>query len=114
MISEVPQKNGGAATPHVRRRQALPLHHQRPTDGRGTAFQDARRGVSPSLKLFVLHRRLHPAYPPGSPKREEGQTMAEYSVALTLITILVIGAISMLSVHVRNVISIVSGVLPGN
>ncbi len=40
--------------------------------------------------------------------------MAEYSVALTLITILVIGAISMLSDHVRNVISTVSSVLPGH
>lgn len=40
--------------------------------------------------------------------------MAEYSVALTLITILVIGAISMLSDHVRNVISAVSSALPGH
>ncbi len=92
----------------------MPLHHQRPTDGRGTAFQDARRGVSPSLKLFVLAQTIAPGVPAGQRKREEGQTMAEYSVALTLITILVIGAISILSDHVRNVISIVSGVLPGN
>ncbi|MDP9307532.1 MAG: hypothetical protein M3P15_04400 [Actinomycetota bacterium] len=70
--------------------------------------------MSPSLKLFVLAQTIAPGVPAGRREREEGQTMAEYSVALTLITILVIGAISMLSDHVRNVISTVSGVLPGH
>ena len=92
----------------------MPLHHRGPTDGRGTAFQEARRGVSPSLKLFVLAQTIALGVPAGRRKREEGQTMAEYSVALTMITILVIGAISLLSDHVRNVISTVTGVLPGH
>ena len=39
--------------------------------------------------------------------------MAEYSVALTIITILVIGDL-VLSDHMRNVISTVSSVLPGH
>ena len=70
--------------------------------------------MSPSLKLFVWAQTITLGVPAGQREREKGQTMAEYSVALTLITILVIGAISMLSDHVRNVISTVSGVLPGH
>ncbi len=114
MISASTAKNGGAATPHVRRRQALPLHHQRPTDGPGTAFQEARRGVSPSLKLFVWAQTIAPGAAAERGEREEGQTMAEYSVALTVITIAVIGAISLLSDHVLSVISTVSDTLTGH
>ena len=40
--------------------------------------------------------------------------MAEYSVALTVITIAVIGAISLLSDHVLSVISTVSETLTGH
>lgn len=70
--------------------------------------------MSPSLKLFVWAQTVAPGAAVERGEREEGQTMAEYSVALTLITILVIGAISMLSDHVRNVISTVSDTLPGH
>ncbi len=46
-------------------------------------------------------------------KREEGQTMAEYGVVLALITLLVIGAITLLSTRVRNAITNVANILPG-
>jgi Flp pilus assembly pilin Flp len=46
-------------------------------------------------------------------RREEGQTMAEYGVVLAVITIAVIGAITLLSSNVRNAITSVANVLPG-
>ena len=46
-------------------------------------------------------------------RREEGQTMAEYGVVLAVITLAVIGAITLLSSHVRDAITSVANVLPG-
>lgn len=46
-------------------------------------------------------------------KREEGQTMAEYGVVLAVITLAVIGAITLLSDNVRSAIENVAGILPG-
>ena len=46
-------------------------------------------------------------------KRDEGQTMAEYAVVLAVVTLLVIGAITLLSSHVRNAITSVANILPG-
>jgi Flp pilus assembly pilin Flp len=46
-------------------------------------------------------------------RREEGQTMAEYGVVLAVITLAVIGAITLLSDNVRNAIESVAGVMPG-
>ena len=43
---------------------------------------------------------------------EEGQTMAEYGVVLAVITLAVIGAITLLSEHVRSAIENVAGILP--
>jgi Flp pilus assembly pilin Flp len=66
------------------------------------------------LKLFVLAQ----AYAAGAAaelrKREEGQTMAEYGVVLAVITIAVIGAITLLSSNVRNAITSVANILPGS
>ena len=46
-------------------------------------------------------------------RREEGQTMAEYGVVLAVITLAVIGAITLLSSNVRNAITSVANILPG-
>ncbi|HEX3254268.1 MAG TPA: hypothetical protein VHQ96_00665, partial [Gaiellaceae bacterium] len=46
-------------------------------------------------------------------RREEGQTMAEYGVVLAVITLAVIGAITLLSDNVRNAIENVAGIMPG-
>ena len=46
-------------------------------------------------------------------KREEGQTMAEYGVVLAVITLLVIGAITLLSTRVKGAITSVANILPG-
>ena len=45
-------------------------------------------------------------------RREEGQTMAEYGVVLAVITLAVIGAITLLSSHVRSAIESVANILP--
>jgi Flp pilus assembly pilin Flp len=44
-------------------------------------------------------------------KKEEGQTMAEYGVVLAVITVLAIGAFSLLSSNIRDAISTVAGYL---
>lgn len=65
------------------------------------------------MKLFAFaHARTAAAVEPC--KRDEGQTMAEYGVALTIITIAVITAISLLSGKVVDTISAVADVLPGS
>jgi Flp pilus assembly pilin Flp len=61
------------------------------------------------LKLFTFVQTA--AY--SLRNREEGQTMAEYGVVLAVITLAVIGAITLLSDNVRNAIENVAGVLPG-
>ena len=44
--------------------------------------------------------------------REDGQTMAEYGVVLAVITLAVVGAITLLSDNVRSAIENVAGILP--
>jgi Flp pilus assembly pilin Flp len=46
-------------------------------------------------------------------RREEGQTMAEYGIVLAVITIAVIGAITLLADNVRGALENVAGILPG-
>lgn len=46
-------------------------------------------------------------------RKEDGQTMAEYGVVLAVITLAVIGAITLLSDNVRAAIENVAGILPG-
>jgi len=60
------------------------------------------------LKLFTFVQATA-----GSLRREEGQTMAEYGVVLAVITLAVIGAITLLSDNVRNAIENVANILPG-
>ncbi len=45
--------------------------------------------------------------------REDGQTMAEYGVVLSVITLLVIGSITLLSDNVVSALQSVASVLPG-
>ena len=42
---------------------------------------------------------------------QEGQTMAEYAVVLAVVTLLVIGAITLLSTNIGNEITKVAGIL---
>jgi Flp pilus assembly pilin Flp len=53
-------------------------------------------------QAFAAHRR-----------REDGQTMAEYGVVLSVITLLVIGSITLLSDNVVSALQSVASVIPG-
>jgi Flp pilus assembly pilin Flp len=44
-------------------------------------------------------------------RREDGQTMAEYAVVLAVVTLLVIGAITLLSTNIGNELTKVAGIL---
>jgi Flp pilus assembly pilin Flp len=92
----------------------LLLHQSYPTVNRGIASREARREVSPLLKLFAFAQANFAAAAAELRKREEGQTMAEYGVVLAVITIAVIGAITLLSGNVRNAITSVANLLPGS
>jgi Flp pilus assembly pilin Flp len=61
------------------------------------------------LKLFVFAQVAAESLR----KREEGQTMAEYGIVLAVITIAVIGAITLLADNVRGALENVAGILPG-
>ena len=65
------------------------------------------------LKLFAFTQTFVGSTVDALRRREEGQTMAEYGVVLAVITLAVIGAITLLSDNVRNAIENVAGVLPG-
>jgi Flp pilus assembly pilin Flp len=44
-------------------------------------------------------------------RREDGQTMAEYAVVLAVVTLLVIGAVTLLSTNIGDEISKVASIL---
>lgn len=46
-------------------------------------------------------------------RREEGQTMAEYAVVLAVVTLVVVGAIALLSDDVRDKITSVADIVSG-
>jgi Flp pilus assembly pilin Flp len=72
----------------------------------GGRTTDARREVNPVLQLFTFAQIQFARL-----RREEGQTMAEYAVVLAVVTLLVIGAISLLSTNIGNEIKKVAGIL---
>ena len=64
------------------------------------------------LKLFAFTQVFATDVANALNRREEGQTMAEYGVVLAVITIAVVGAISLLSSNVRSAIESVANILP--
>jgi Flp pilus assembly pilin Flp len=76
--------------------------------GNGTPRNRAassRREVNAVLFSVFAHQLFERA------KRQEGQTMAEYAVVLAVITLLVIGAITLLSTNIGNEITKVANIL---
>ncbi|HEX6491776.1 MAG TPA: hypothetical protein VF002_10460 [Gaiellaceae bacterium] len=65
------------------------------------------------LKLFAFAQVYAAEATEALKKREEGQTMAEYGVVLAVITLAVIGAITVLSTRVQHAINSVANILPG-
>jgi len=70
---------------------------------------DERREVTQMLKLFTFVQ----AAADSLRRREEGQTMAEYGVVLAVITLLVVGSITLLSGKIQGAIDAVSAIMPG-
>jgi Flp pilus assembly pilin Flp len=53
------------------------------------------------------------AFAPALRRREHGQTMAEYGVVLSVITLAVIASITLLSDNVLSALQSVASILPG-
>ena len=78
-----------------------------------STLPDHSKGGKPVLKLFAFTHAFVGSTVDALRRREEGQTMAEYGVVLAVITLAVIGAITLLSDNVRNAIENVAGIMPG-
>jgi Flp pilus assembly pilin Flp len=78
-----------------------------------STLPDHSKGGKPVLKLFAFTQAFVGSTVDALRRREEGQTMAEYGVVLAVITLAVIGAITLLSDNVRNAIENVAGITPG-
>jgi Flp pilus assembly pilin Flp len=65
------------------------------------------------LKLFARAQVFYGEAAHAPRPREEGQTMAEYGVILSVITVAIITAISVLSGNVQSAFEAVAGLVPG-
>ena len=71
-----------------------------------SAANDEREEVNPVLMIQTFAQSLFARL-----RRDEGQTMAEYAVVLAVVTLLVIGAITLLSTNIGNEITKIAGIL---
>jgi Flp pilus assembly pilin Flp len=65
------------------------------------------------LKLFALAQAFYRDAADAFRRREEAQTMAEYGVILSVITVAIITAVSVLSGNVQSAFEAVAGLVPG-
>jgi Flp pilus assembly pilin Flp len=65
------------------------------------------------LKLFAFTQALAASTADAFRGREEGQTMAEYGVILTVVTLTVVTALTLLSGHLQGEFENIAGLLPG-
>jgi Flp pilus assembly pilin Flp len=121
MIGPRQQIHGGAATPQMQEgmssvaARSAPVAEQNRTasidfpavfGAQGRRASDRRREVNPVLQLYTFGQTQIARL-----RRDEGQTMAEYAVVLAVVTLLVIGAITLLSTNIGNEIKKVAGLL---
>jgi len=121
MIGPRQQIHGGAATPQMQEgmssvaARSAPVAEQNRTasidfpavfGAQGRRASDRRREVNPVLQLYTFGQTQIARL-----RRDEGQTMAEYAVVLAVVTLLVIGAITLLSTNIGNEITKVAGLL---
>jgi Flp pilus assembly pilin Flp len=83
-----------------------------PTETASATLPDHPKGGELVLKLFVLSQSFAASTVDALRRHEDGQTMAEYGVVLAVITIAVIGAITLLSDNVRSALENVAAILP--
>jgi Flp pilus assembly pilin Flp len=72
----------------------------------GRACPPSAKEVNQVLNLYTFAQTFFARM-----RREEGQTMAEYAVVLAVVTLLVIGAVTLLSTNIGNEISKIAGIL---
>jgi Flp pilus assembly pilin Flp len=72
----------------------------------GRACPPSAKEVNQVLNLYTFAQTFFARI-----RREEGQTMAEYAVVLAVVTLLVIGAVTLLSTNIGNEISKIAGIL---
>jgi len=84
-----------------------------PAESTPAPSRPVKGGECTVLRLFSFAQAYTVEATNALRKREEGQTMAEYGVVLAVITLAVIGAITLLSSNVRNAITSVANILPG-
>ena len=87
-----------------------PWHRPNSTTEQTTLPDDAKGGEL-VLKLFAFTQAFATNLD-ALRRREEGQTMAEYGVVLAVITLAVVGAITLLSDNVRSALESVANILP--
>ena len=90
----------------------MSLDHRRLTDMSGRTFPEARREVNPLLKLFAFAQAHTAAAAAELRRREEGQTMAEYSVVLAVITVATVAVFPAFGAAALGVVTRVTGLLP--
>jgi Flp pilus assembly pilin Flp len=71
-------------------------HHHCLSSRAASALEHSRKGVNPLLSFTDWVHYLRARF-----NVEEGQTMAEYGVVLAVITVLIIGALTLLSDGIR-------------
>ena len=65
------------------------------------------------LKLFAFMQAFAASTADALERREEGQTMAEYGVVLTVITLAVVVSLTLLSASIRGGLENIASLLPG-
>jgi Flp pilus assembly pilin Flp len=78
------------------------------SSGAAAAPSQARDPAIPLQPKEAKVQKLHQLFAE-YPRREEGQTMAEYGVVLAVITIAVFGALALLSGNIVNAVNRVAG-----
>jgi Flp pilus assembly pilin Flp len=110
-MRQAPEQGGAAPLNEQHSEESRRGAEDRHQPSARNAFLNAKGGEV-VLKLFARARAV--AASVDVPRwREDGQTMAEYGVVLTVITIAVVSAIGLLSTSVQNAIENVVGLLPG-
>jgi Flp pilus assembly pilin Flp len=84
----------------------------RPTHSRPT-LPDNAKGGELVLKLFAFTQAFAASTADALRRREQGQTMAEYGVILTVVTLAVLASLTLLSGNLRAAFENIAGILPG-
>jgi Flp pilus assembly pilin Flp len=83
----------------------------RPTETVLTALPDQSKGGELVLKLFAFTPAFATSAVDNLRRREDGQTMAEYGVVLAVMTLAVVGAMTLLSNNLQGAFESIASIL---